>query len=541
MELRYVLILFVCVPGMSARAQLLLDGARTPAQLVQQTLPGPGVTVSNVTFNGVAGNVTNQQIGAFYGANSVLQLDSGVVLTTGPISIAEGPNNSGTLTGELTDNFIFDEDLDNVAGEITMDGAVLEFDFVPQYDSLSFHYSFASEEYLEWVGSPYNDVFGFFISGPGIQGPFNNDAENLAVVPGTFAYVGVNTVNPGQNAAYYQNNGTGANAPYNSDPYYIQFDGFTRNLSVGIRVQCGLTYHMKMAIADASDPNWDSGVFIVGGTFMSTGGVGVTVTNSSGGSELVEGCDEATCTVTRTGTNGPLTVPLTLGGAATNADLNGFPASVTIPTGSSQVQFTFSAVSDGAVEGAELLTISVGSMGACGGSSTNTASITINDPPAMTITLNDVVIDCSGTDVLLAPEVIGGTGDLAFAWNTGESTPVIAVPGIPGHYAVTVTDDCGAGATAQVALTGLCGISIPNVITPDNDGTNDRFVITGIEGVSTTVRIYDRWGLKLLETTNYNNTWDGGGASDGTYYYEVQVTGYPAPFTGHLTILHSQR
>ncbi|MEO8590003.1 MAG: choice-of-anchor L domain-containing protein [Flavobacteriales bacterium] len=540
MKLRYAIILLSSATGMAARAQLVLDGARTPAQLVQQTLPGPGVTVSNVTFNGIAGSVTNEQIGAFYGANSILQLDSGVVLTTGPISVAEGPNNSGTLTGELTDNFIFDEDLDNVSGETTMNGAVLEFDFVPQFDSLSFHYAFASEEYLEWVGSPYNDVFGFFISGPGIQGPFNNDAENLAVVPGTFSYVGVNTVNPGQNPGYYQNNGNGSTAPYNSDPYYIQFDGFTRDLSVGIRVQCGQTYHMKMAIADASDQNWDSGVFIIGGTFMSTGGVGIAVTTSTGDGLLAEGCGAATCTVTRTGTNGPLTVPITLGGAASNADVDGFPSSVTIPAGASQVQFTFTAVSDGSAEGAEPLTISVGSVGACG-SSTSTAAITINDPPALTITLGDVVIDCSGAEVVLEPQVSGDTGDLDFAWNTGESTPSITVPGTPGHYNVIVTDDCGTTASGQAMLTGLCGISIPNVITPDNDGTNDRFMIAGIEGVSNTVRIYNRWGQTLLEATNYDNMWDGDGASDGTYYYEIRVTGYPEPFTGHLTILHAQR
>jgi hypothetical protein len=77
----------------SSKAQLTVNNALTPNQLVQNYLVGAGVTVSNVTFSGNAA-----QRGSFNGINTNLGLDSGVVLSTGAISGAIGPNNSGSTT-----------------------------------------------------------------------------------------------------------------------------------------------------------------------------------------------------------------------------------------------------------------------------------------------------------------------------------------------------------------------------------------------------------------------------------------------------------
>ena len=69
------------------------------------------------------------------------------------------------------------------------DAAVLEFDFVPTDDTVQFRYVFGSNEYLTWINSMFNDVFGFFVSGPGITGPFTspagfpNGSINIANVP----------------------------------------------------------------------------------------------------------------------------------------------------------------------------------------------------------------------------------------------------------------------------------------------------------------------------------------------------------------------
>ena len=81
------------------------------------------------------------------------------------------------------------------------DVAILEFDFTPTTDHVSFEYAFASEEYCDYVNSEYNDVFGFFISGPGING-----SKNIALIPGSSDNVAINSVNFTKNDQYYRDN-----------------------------------------------------------------------------------------------------------------------------------------------------------------------------------------------------------------------------------------------------------------------------------------------------------------------------------------------
>ena len=239
-----------------SKGQLVLDNTMTPEQLVQNVLLGGGVNVSNITFNGLPGNQTYIQVGSFNGTNSNLGMNTGVTLSSGEIIVALGPNDIGyadePIGGLGTPG---DADLAQALGGgfITLDAAVLEFDFVPSGDSLSFNYVFGSEEYLEWVGSSFNDVFGFFLSGPGISGPYTNNAANIAMVPGTNLPVAIDNVNDVVNSQFYVNNGDGNIAPYNADSTYIQFDGFTTVLTARALVQCGQTYHIKIAVADAGD------------------------------------------------------------------------------------------------------------------------------------------------------------------------------------------------------------------------------------------------------------------------------------------------
>ena len=142
-------------------AQLLLNpnGPITPAQAVQDILIGAGIQAFNITFNGSAPN-------ALTPTNSIREFNAGA--TAFPIQ-------SGVLMQTQVAPTVFnDADLVALAGQPVTNGVIIEFDFIPQGDTLSFNYIFASAEYTGYTCSNFNDVFGFFISGPGITGPYSN-------------------------------------------------------------------------------------------------------------------------------------------------------------------------------------------------------------------------------------------------------------------------------------------------------------------------------------------------------------------------------
>ena len=262
-----------------------------PVYLIQNILLGSSVVATNVTFNGSGAlpvGANAEMIGYFDGSSSNLSIAEGVILNTGNINDAPGPNNSGS---DGIDNMTSgDPDLDQLSGVVTYNASVIEFDFETVTDGISFKYIFASEEYNEYVCSGYNDAFGFFISGPDISGPFSNNAENLALVPNTGVYVGINTVNNGTVGMYGAIGGCGGSGDpgLNNTTYFVdnealgaqsvQYDGFTTVLTVQKTLLPCETYHIKMAVADAGDGIYDSGIFLSKG---SLNGVGANNSSSS--------------------------------------------------------------------------------------------------------------------------------------------------------------------------------------------------------------------------------------------------------------------
>jgi uncharacterized repeat protein (TIGR01451 family) len=222
----------------------------TPQQLAQ-LLAGPGVTVSNVTFTGasVAG-------GSFAGGLADgLGIDTGVILSSGNVANAAGPNDDDGITG--FNERPGDASLNVIVGEghTTFDAAVLEFDFVPASSTVSFRYVFASDEYNEFVGL-INDVFAFFI-----------DGQNVALVPGTSTPIAINTVNLDTNSAFYRNNDpSDLGIP---TPFGTQFDGFTTVLIATATLTPNVSHHIKLAIADTDDFVLDSAVFLQAASFVS--------------------------------------------------------------------------------------------------------------------------------------------------------------------------------------------------------------------------------------------------------------------------------
>ena len=134
------------------------------------------------------------------------------------------------------------------------DGAVIEFDFIPLTDTvIACKFVFGSEEYPEFVNSNFNDVFGFFISGPNplLGGTFTD--YNLARIPGTTTPITINNVNANSNSSFFIDNTGGT---------ILQYDGYTIPIMLQQAVTPGQLYHFRIGVADVSDGAYDSGVFM---------------------------------------------------------------------------------------------------------------------------------------------------------------------------------------------------------------------------------------------------------------------------------------
>ena len=249
-------------------AQLTVSSGQTANTLVGNLL-GPGVTFSNATLTSVG-----TASGLFStGVNPTnIGIVQGVMLTSGSVGNAPGPNNSGSTT--TNNNAPGDADLNAIVSG-TLDASTLQFDFIPQSAQISFNYVFASEEYPEFYCSSFNDVFAFLLSGP-TPGGGNYVKENLAIVPGTSDFVTINNVGPGtcgglNNSSQYVSNVGGTT---------IEYDGFTNVFAATANVVAGQTYTIKLAIADVSDRSWDSGVLLETGSFSSSS-LSITPLNAS--------------------------------------------------------------------------------------------------------------------------------------------------------------------------------------------------------------------------------------------------------------------
>lgn len=460
-----------------AKSQIVLDNNppyNTATYLIDNVLLGGGIVGSSHSFIG-----DPNQIGFFNGVNSNLAIDSGVVLSSGNILELIGPNSSGSTSTPFSG--AGDPTLDLVVGPIdyTNDAAVLEFDFVPTSDVISFKYVFGSEEYLEFVTS-FNDAFGFFLSGPNPSGG-NYIDQNLAIVPGTTnTPVSIFNVNNISNSTYYVDNGTGATAPQNSDPTVIQFDGFTTPLTATAAVNCGDTYHIKIVVADVNDFAYDSGVFLEAGSFYSPPlsiiddlGIDSTVMNipcnsivtltASGGLGATYQWFDSTSLVISTSSSitvgeGMYVVSADISGCAVLSDTlivieGDFPtvdlgidtviacnsSYMLIPNisgGTAPYDFSWS---NGSTLSSQNLgqgnyNLIVSDLFGCG--DTSSISITYDLPPVLDLG-SDYTIECN-TITSLIPNVIGGTQPYTYIWSDGSINSSLAIS--EGSYSLTVSD-----------------------------------------------------------------------------------------------------
>lgn len=432
--------------GISLNAQLVVNSTQTPAQLVNDVLLGNGVQAFNVRYNGVldpAANVIGS--GSFTTSNSNLGLSAGLILSSGQATAVAGPQSgfSGNANGTGSD-----PDLVSISGGTINDRAVLEFDFIPTGDTLKFRFVFASEEYPEYVCS-FNDAFGFFLSGPGIAGPYSGGSANIALIPGTTVPVTINNVNNGLN-----NNPTNAGCPAQNASFYVDntggttvvFDGMTVVMQATALVQCGQTYHIKLGIGDALDSTFDSAVFLEAGSFVSTGQVLPTLSQSTGiiGTTMLEGCNPVELVFTRLGDTSEVdTVDIMIGGTATpGVDYTYvFPSQLIFPENVEALSIIFDVPID--PDGPETIVITIEQLVACAGLVLQTNfTFNIDSPPPLVVTGANIPSIC-GQNNLLIPSVSGGMGQYTYDWSTGETTATInASPAVTTVFTVTVSDIC---------------------------------------------------------------------------------------------------
>ncbi|MEZ5174480.1 MAG: choice-of-anchor L domain-containing protein [Bacteroidia bacterium] len=455
---------FLTVFPFLGTAQLIVS-QQSAASLVQDVLVGSGVTVSNIQFSGSA-----QMIGSFNGANSNIGLSSGIIMSTGRIQDAVGPNNSPSKGEDLNQGGYGPLEAILGGGAETQDAAVLRFNFFCESDKVQFKYVFASEEYPEYVGSEFNDVFAFFISGPGISGN-----QNIALIPNTNQPVAINNVNAGSYASYFVNNGNGISGGGSS----VQFDGFTRPFVAEATVVPCQTYTITMAIADVSDGIYDSAVFLEAQSFSSSE---VTLEQSpsyiEGSDVIYEACGYNTITVRRSGqTSSALTVNLEPGGTATyGTDYTNFPQSVTFQPGQESVSFNIEAFSDGVTEsGGETVVITYRDSG-CSGVELKQVSFFIYDPPPV-LTINPgtaTELICPKQPVQLSATVNGGVAPYEISWNgLPNGNPVTAYPDSTTWYIVNAVDQCGSIITDSVL------VDIPGYIPLRLYVTDDTLICLG--------------------------------------------------------------
>ena len=248
-------------------AQLTVTTGLSAAQMAA-ILTDPAVTISNAILK-----CNSQASGSFSNTGATLgqlTIAQGIILCTGKAKESEGPNKDDATRNVVPSDQVYattawstantpDADLQALTGGVKRDLCSLEMDIKANADSVFVDYIFGSEEYETYIGGgTYNDVFGFFISGPGITGN-----PNFALVPNTSSIVSVNSINANNNFQYYIRNlppTTGSKAGT------VQYNGITKLLRAKFKIQPGGTYHLKFAIADNGDSNVDSGVFLKGGS-----------------------------------------------------------------------------------------------------------------------------------------------------------------------------------------------------------------------------------------------------------------------------------
>ncbi|MES2837845.1 MAG: choice-of-anchor L domain-containing protein [Bacteroidota bacterium] len=451
MKKNFFSVCFFLLVSLNAFSQLTVSGGFTAQQLAE-ALAGPNITVFNAQIVGAP-----VSYGKFQGGTATnLGLNNGVVLTSGSINNMLGPNNSSNRT--TVNNTPGDADLTILAEQPTFDATYLQFDFQVQTESIEFEYVFGSDEYTEFILGQYNDVFAFYISGPGIVGK-----ENMAVIPATNVPISTGTVNQNNYWQYYIDNPWGGGGAER-----IQYDGFTTVLKAkktGL-IPCQI-YTLKLAISDAGDDTWDCGVMLKEGSLVQ-GTVSAISNSPNGNSNAFEGCTKASFTFNLNEAKLTNTqIKFNIRGSAINGvDYNYIDSIFTIPAGQTSATVFMVPKTDGTTEGNESVFL-IYEPYPC--APKDTVKLYINDSDPLNYTLSGTNLGCNGNNsgqINIANS--GGFSPYNYTvvgLGSYTTSPITNLPA--GTYTVRVSDSYGCAAGPVAVGSNYSG---GPVFLPDGNG-----------------------------------------------------------------------
>ncbi len=477
--------------------------------MINNVLIDPAVSaqmsVSNIKLNGVAVPTgvptSNSEIGYFSNFTSTAAVtapaigfngfQTGLFMSTGEAAALTSTGfTTGTgvgtsvdvhLTTQLEEVGVATNTAENINNVTT-----IEFDFVAAGSSVSFDYIFGSKEYTGFTCSNFNDIFGFFISGPGIDGDIDGDGApnlgyetingvpyevyNMAKIPnqttaGAFTNIPViiNSINSGVPSGGNSQPCLDVNPNFVADNIYfvgnagapnptnIGFNGHTTTLTALANIECGETYHMKLAIADVSDGSYNSAVLLKEGSFsIASGETSVASDYNLSDSIIIEGCYPGTITVQINEINysAPTEILVDVTGSAVEGvDYDPIIDTLIIPPGDSTGEIVVTSIIDGIAEGNESVIVTTKVCASI--ISTDTIWIADADQIFLDNSSSDTMVCANSTEgIVVNAAPSGGYEPFSYQWYyngilEGVGPTISIQPNLAGEHICTVTGDCG--------------------------------------------------------------------------------------------------
>ena len=471
-------------------------------------------------------------IGYFEANGSSWPFENGLIMTSGDVANAPGPESGVLLDGTYA--WPGDGDLEAFipglnAGD-TNNASIIEFEFVPVSNSMSFDFIFAAEEYGTFQCT-FTDAFAFLLTDSA------GNTTNLAIVPGTDDPISVLTVRDDQyngacesvNEEWFANYyGPGGLPPLTSPTNFI---GHTEVMTASATVIPNEVYTIKLVVADDGDTIYDSAVFIDGGSFdIGQLDLGEDILVSSGNA-LCEGQE----------------IVLDAGALPNNSTIEWFMDG-TLMEGETGVTLT---VTETAFYSA---IITVDNTDCSYG---DDILVEFFQSPVIS-PVEDAIIKCANEGYTLEVNIENSDqlNSLTYIWTldgidlqTGtENTYYLdEMNEESGEFTVTVFDDityCWSSTTINVDFyeNSYC-VDLPQGLSPNGDGFNDCLILDHLEDREDIdkVEVFNRYGTKIYELNEYVDQWcgsdqDGKVVPVGTYFYIIYFNSSKEPITSWIYV-----